>query len=162
MLSVEQDDEQAIRDIVESFKGKRGITIQLLSKIQDTFGYLPQEVVSKVAKELDIPEATLYGVATFYAAFRFKPLGKYTIKLCRGTACHVQGSLLIAQEVMRYLGVSEGETTDDGLFTLELVACLGCCSLAPVMMVGYDVYGGLTPDKDVKVLESYRKAERAG
>ncbi len=160
MLSVEQDDEQAVRDIIEMFKGKKGITIQLLSKIQNTFGYLPQEVISKVSKELDIPEATLYGVATFYAMFRFKPLGKYTIKLCRGTACHVQGSLLIAQEVMRYLGVSEGETTDDGLFTLELVACLGCCSLAPVMMVEDDVYGRLTPDKAVKVLESYRKAER--
>jgi len=160
MLSVEQDDEQAVRDIIEMFKGKKGITIQLLSKIQNTFGYLPQEVISKVSKELDIPEATLYGVATFYAMFRFKPLGKYTIKLCRGTACHVQGSLLIAQEVMRYLGVSEGETTDDGLFTMELVACLGCCSLAPVMMVEDDVYGRLTPDKAVKVLESYRKAER--
>jgi len=160
MLSVEQDDEQAVREIIEMFKGKKGITIQLLSKIQNTFGYLPQEVISKVSKELDIPEATLYGVATFYAMFRFKPLGKYTIKLCRGTACHVQGSLLIAQEVMRYLGVSEGETTDDGLFTLELVACLGCCSLAPVMMVEDDVYGRLTPDKAVKVLESYRKAER--
>lgn len=160
MLSTKQDDEQALQNIIKTFRGKKGITISLLSKIQESYGYLPQEVLSRVAKELDIPEASLYGVATFYAMFRFKPLGKYTIKLCRGTACHVQGSLLIAQEVMRHLGISEGETTDDGLFTLELVACLGCCSLAPVMMVGEDVYGRLTPDRAVKVLDSYRTNKR--
>ena len=136
---------------------KKGITISLLSKIQDTFGYLPQEAMSKVARELDISEASLYGVATFYAMFRFNPPGKYTIKLCRGTACHVQGSLLIAQEVVRHLGISEGDTTDDGLFTLQPVACLGCCGLAPVMMVEDKVYGRLTPDKAIQVLENYRK-----
>ena len=157
MLTVEQGNEQVLQNIIESFRGEKGITISLLSKIQDTFGYLPQEVVSKVAKELDIPEASLYGVATFYAMFRFNPPGKYTIKLCRGTACHVQGSLLIAQEVVRHLGISEGDTTDDGLFTLQPVACLGCCGLAPVMMVEDKVYGRLTPDKAIQVLENYRK-----
>ena len=157
MLTVEQGNEQVLQNIIESFRGKKGITISLLSKIQDTFGYLPQEVVSKVAKELDIPEASLYGVATFYAMFRFNPPGKYTIKLCRGTACHVQGSLLIAQEVVRHLGISEGDTTDDGLFTLQPVACLGCCGLAPVMMVEDKAYGRLTPDKAIQVLENYRK-----
>ena len=159
MLTVEQGNEQVLQNIIESFRGKKGITISLLSKIQDTFGYLPQEVVSKVAKELDIPEASLYGVATFYAMFRFNPPGKYTIKLCRGTACHVQGSLLIAQEVVRHLGISEGDTTDDGLFTLQPVACLGCCGLAPVMMVEDKAYGRLTPDKAIQVLENYRKDE---
>jgi len=157
VLTVEQGNEQVLQNIIESFRGKKGITISLLSKIQDTFGYLPQEVVSKVARELDIPEANLYGVATFYAMFRFNPPGKYTIKLCRGTACHVQGSLLIAQEVVRHLGISEGDTTDDGLFTLQPVACLGCCGLAPVMMVEDKVYGRLTPDKAIQVLENYRK-----
>lgn len=157
MLTVEQDNEQVLQNIIESFRGKKGITISLLSKIQDTFGYLPQEAMSKVARELDISEASLYGVATFYAMFRFNPPGKYTIKLCRGTACHVQGSLLIAQEVVRHLGISEGDTTDDGLFTLQPVACLGCCGLAPVMMVEDKVYGRLTPDKAIQVLENYRK-----
>ena len=157
MLTVEQGNEQVLQNIIESFRGKKGIAISLLSKIQDTFGYLPQEVVSKVARELDISEASLYGVATFYAMFRFNPPGKYTIKLCRGTACHVQGSLLIAQEVVRHLGISEGDTTDDGLFTLQPVACLGCCGLAPVMMVEDKVYGRLTPDKAIQVLENYRK-----
>ncbi|HOB10524.1 MAG: NADH-quinone oxidoreductase subunit NuoE [Acetomicrobium sp.] len=157
MLTVEQGNEQVLQNIIESFRGKKGITISLLSKIQDTFGYLPQEAMSKVARELDISEASLYGVATFYAMFRFNPPGKYTIKLCRGTACHVQGSLLIAQEVVRHLGISEGDTTDDGLFTLQPVACLGCCGLAPVMMVEDKVYGRLTPDKAIQVLENYRK-----
>ncbi|HQA37076.1 MAG TPA: NADH-quinone oxidoreductase subunit NuoE [Acetomicrobium sp.] len=157
VLTVEQGNEQVLQNIIESFRGKKGITISLLSKIQDTFGYLPQEAMSKVARELDISEASLYGVATFYAMFRFNPPGKYTIKLCRGTACHVQGSLLIAQEVVRHLGISEGDTTDDGLFTLQPVACLGCCGLAPVMMVEDKVYGRLTPDKAIQVLENYRK-----
>lgn len=157
MLTVEQGNEQVLQNIIESFRGKKGITISLLSKIQDTFGYLPQEAMSKVARELDISEASLYGVATFYAMFRFNPPGKYTIKLCRGTACHVQGSLLIAQEVVRHLGISEGDTTDDGLFTLQPVACLGCCGLAPVMMVEDKVYGRLTPNKAIQVLENYRK-----
>lgn len=157
MLTVEQGNEQVLQNIIESFRGKKGIAISLLSKIQDTFGYLPQEAMSKVARELDISEASLYGVATFYAMFRFNPPGKYTIKLCRGTACHVQGSLLIAQEVVRHLGISEGDTTDDGLFTLQPVACLGCCGLAPVMMVEDKVYGRLTPDKAIQVLENYRK-----
>ncbi|NLI43710.1 MAG: NADH-quinone oxidoreductase subunit NuoE [Synergistaceae bacterium] len=157
MLTVEQGNEQVLQNIIESFRGKKGITISLLSKIQDTFGYLPQKAMSKVARELDISEASLYGVATFYAMFRFNPPGKYTIKLCRGTACHVQGSLLIAQEVVRHLGISEGDTTDDGLFTLQPVACLGCCGLAPVMMVEDKVYGRLTPDKAIQVLENYRK-----
>jgi len=157
VLTVEQGNEQVLQNIIESFRGKKGITISLLSKIQDTFGYLPQKAMSKVARELDISEASLYGVATFYAMFRFNPPGKYTIKLCRGTACHVQGSLLIAQEVVRHLGISEGDTTDDGLFTLQPVACLGCCGLAPVMMVEDKVYGRLTPDKAIQVLENYRK-----
>jgi NADH-quinone oxidoreductase subunit E len=157
VLTVEQGNEQVLQNIIESFRGKKGIAISLLSKIQDTFGYLPQEVVSKVARELDIPEANLYGVATFYTKFRFTPPGKHTIKLCRGTACHVQGSLLIAQEIIRHLDISSGDTTNDGLFTLELVACLGCCGLAPAMMVEDKVYGRLTPDKAIQVLENYRK-----
>jgi len=89
--------------------------------------------------------------------FRLKPLGTHVIRLCRGTACHVQGSLRIAEELQRRLKVAEGDTTEDGLFTLLFVACLGCCSLAPVMMVGEDVHGRLTPDKAVKVLDAYRQ-----
>ena len=132
------------------------MAIPLLADIQRHFGYLPEQAVEEAARALDIPAAELFGVATFYSMFRLKPLGKHVIRLCRGTACHVQGSLRIAEELQRRLKVAEGDTTEDGLFTLQFVACLGCCSLAPVMMVGEDVHGRLTPDKAVKVLDAYR------
>ncbi|MCF7935229.1 MAG: NADH-quinone oxidoreductase subunit NuoE [Synergistales bacterium] len=143
--------------IIERYRDKKGATIPLLAEVQDCFGYLPENAVSYVARNLDIPAAQLFGVATFYSMFRFQPEGKYVVRLCRGTACHVQGSLLIGEQLQRYLGVKEGATTDDGMFTLQYVACLGCCSLAPVMMVGDQVHGRLTPDKAVEVLEDYRK-----
>ena len=135
------------------------MAIPLLADIQQQFGYLPQEAVEEAARALDIPAAELFGVATFYSMFRLKPLGKHVIRLCRGTACHVQGSLRIAEELQRRLKVAEGDTTEDGLFTLQFVACLGCCSLAPVMMVGEDVHGRLTPDKAVNVLDAYREGK---
>lgn len=142
--------------IVERHRGKKGITIPLLSDIQKVFGYLPEDAVAYVGKALDIPTAELFGVATFYAMFRLQPQGKYVVRLCRGTACHVQGSGLIGDQLQRHLGVQEGHTTEDGMFTLQYVACLGCCSLAPVMMVGDEVHGRLTPEKAVAVLEEYR------
>ena len=120
------------------------------------FGYLPEDAVEYVGKALDIPAAELFGVATFYAMFRLQPQGKYVVRLCRGTACHVQGSGRIGEQLQRALDVQEGNTTVDGMFTLQYVACLGCCSLAPVMMVGEDVHGRLTPEKAVAVLETYR------
>ncbi|WP_300524256.1 NADH-quinone oxidoreductase subunit NuoE [Aminiphilus sp.] len=142
--------------IVERHRGKRGNTIPLLAEIQKELGYLPEEAIRYVSSKLDIPAAELFGVATFYAMFRLQPEGRYVVRLCRGTACHVQGSLLIGEQLQRYLHVKEGETTEDGLFTLQFVACLGCCSLAPVMMVGDEVHGRLTPEKAVDVLEAYR------
>lgn len=145
-----------LASIVEKHRNGHGVAIPLLADIQRAFGYLPQWAVEEAARDLDIPAAELFGVATFYSMFRLKPLGKYVIRLCRGTACHVQGSVRIAEELERRLKVKEGETTEDGLFTLQFVACLGCCSLAPVMMVGEDVHGRLTADKAVKVLDAYR------
>jgi NADH-quinone oxidoreductase subunit E len=142
--------------IVERHRGKRGNTIPLLAEIQKELGYLPEEAIRYASAKLDIPAAELFGVATFYAMFRLQPEGRYVVRLCRGTACHVQGSLLIGEQLQRYLHVKEGETTEDGLFTLQFVACLGCCSLAPVMMVGNEVHGRLTPEKAVDVLETYR------
>ena len=142
--------------IVERHRGKKGITIPLLSDVQKVFGYLPEDAVEYVGKALDIPVAELFGVATFYAMFRLRPQGKYVVRLCRGTACHVQGSGRIGEQLQRALEIQEGNTTADGMFTLQYVACLGCCSLAPVMMVGEDVHGRLTPEKAVEVLEGYR------
>ncbi len=108
---------------------------------------------------MDIPAAELFGVATFYAMFRLQPQGKHVVRLCRGTACHVQGSLRVGEMLQRHLEIEEGQTTQDRLFTLQFVACLGCCSLAPVMMVDDEVHGRLTPEKAVEILESYRKAD---
>ncbi len=150
------DDRTALATILAKYRDGRGIAIPLLADIQRQFGYLPPWAVDEAARALDLPAAELFGVATFYSMFRLKPLGKHVIRLCRGTACHVGGSLRIAEELQRRLGVAEGDTTEDGLFTLQFVACLGCCSLAPVMMVDGDVHGRLSPDKAVQVLEGYR------
>lgn len=154
------EEREDLAALLDQYRGGRGVAIPLLADLQRKFGYLPPWAVEEAARALDLPPAELFGVATFYSMFRLKPLGKHVIRLCRGTACHVGGSLRIAEELERRLGVAEGDTTEDGLFTLQFVACLGCCSLAPVMMVDEDVHGRLTPAKAVEVLEGYRA--RAG
>ena len=154
--------EARLRPIAERYRGKKGITIPLLADLQREIGYVAPEAVAFFAHELDIPAAEIFGVATFYAMFRLAPQGKHVIRLCRGTACHVQGSARIGEQVQRHLSVRDGDTTEDGVFTLQYVACLGCCSLAPVMMVDEEVYGRLTPEKAVEVLESVRRAARSG
>ena len=148
--------EAKLDPIVARYRGKKGVSIPLLADIQKTVGYIAEEAVEYVSGKLDLPAAELYGVATFYAMFRMQPEGKHVVRLCRGTACHVQGSARIGEQLQRHLGIAEGETTSDGVFSLQYVACLGCCSLAPVMMVDGEVHGRLTPEKAVDVLESYR------
>jgi NADH-quinone oxidoreductase subunit E len=143
--------------IVEKYRGKEGSAIPLLADVQREVGYIAEDAVEYVGAKLDIPAAELFGVATFYAMFRFRPQGRHVIRLCRGTACHVQGSGRVAEQVERTFGIQDGETTEDLMFTLRYVACLGCCSLAPVMMVGDEVHGRLTPEKAVAVLENLRK-----
>lgn len=143
--------------IVEKYRGKQGVAIPLLADVQKEMGYVAQEAVDYVGEKLSIPAAELFGVATFYAMFRFQPQGKYVVRLCRGTACHVQGSGRVAEQLERSLEIHDGETTKDLMFTLQYVACLGCCSLAPVMLVGDEVYGRLTPEKAVQVLNELRK-----
>ncbi len=133
--------------------------IPLLQKTQERFGYLPREALEKIANYLGIPLSRVYGVATFYAQFRFEPLGKYVIKICHGTACHVNGAITIAQAITEELGIEEGQTTEDGLITLERVACLGCCSLAPVVMINDKVFGKLTPDKVRKLVKRLREGK---
>ena len=142
--------------IIEKYRGKKGVTIPLLADVQKELGYVAEEAVDYLAEKADIPAAELFGVATFYAMFRMQPEGKYVVRVCRGTACHVQGSALIGDQIQRHFKINDGETTSDGMFTLQYVACLGCCSLAPVMMVGDEVHGRLTPDKAISILESYR------
>ena len=136
-----------------------GSLIPILQKLQAEYGFLPREVLTLLAARTNIPIAKILGAATFYAQFRFEPLGKHLIKVCHGTACHIGGSPKLTDYLKDHLGVQEGGTTKDGLFTLERVACLGCCSLAPVMMVDETTYGRLTPSKIAKVVKEYREKE---
>ena len=135
-----------------------GSLITVLQKTQDIYGYLPKEAIEKISDRMNIPESEIMGVGTFYTQFRFQPVGKYLIMLCQGTACHVNSSQLILETIKDELHINDGETTEDGLFSLKCVACLGCCSLSPVMMINDNTYGSLTPDKTKQILKELREA----
>ena len=136
--------------------------IMILQQAQAIYGYLPQEVIYHVAERTGHSPARVMGVATFYSYFRLAPMGTYQIMLCQGTACHVNGAERIRTAITQELGIVNGETTEDGLFTLNEVACLGCCSLAPVMMINGETYGNLTPEKTIKILRQLRQREAGG
>ena len=142
--------------IVAPWKEKKGGLIPVLQEIQGTFGYLPPEALETVSEELLLPLAEIYGVATFYAQFHLKPRGRHIIRVCRGTACHVRGSLKILEKIKELLQVEENETTEDLRFTLEPVACIGACGLAPVIMIDDETFGRLTVDKVEGILERFR------
>ena len=127
--------------------------ISSLQDLQERYGYLPQLAMDELARLSGLPVAKFYGVATFYAQFHLQPHGKHTVRVCRGTACHVRGAPKVMDAVVRHLGVEDRQTTPDMLFSLETVACLGTCFLSPVMLVDSKYYGNLTPDKAVKLLE---------
>ena len=148
------------REIVDKIGSEPEKVIPLLQEIQARHGYLAQDLVEAVAEVVEIPVSRLYGVATFYSQFRFTPMGKYLIKVCKGTACHVAGAEKVFSIITEELGVDEGETTEDGLFTVEAVACLGCCSLAPVVMINDNIYGKLTPAKMSKILKEYADGKK--
>ena len=146
--------------VLNKYSGEEGVLIPILQKAQGIYGYLPSEVIERIADVTGIKPAKILGVATFYTQFRLKPVGKHLIMLCQGTACHVSGSGKIEETILSFLSakygvqINEGDTTPDGLITLKNVACIGCCSLAPVMMVGEETYGHLTEDKVREVLGS--------
>ena len=127
------------------YDGAPGELIPLLQSAQDHFGYIPRRAISYISGVTGIPESEVYGVVTFYSQFRLQPMGKFVIKACAGTACHVSDSKLIIETIEDELGVEVGGTTEDGLFTLNTVACIGCCSLAPVVMINDETHGRLTP-----------------
>lgn len=133
-----------------------GSLITILQHAQEIYGYLPTDVLWYVAERTGIKPAKVLGVATFYTQFRFKPVGKYLIMLCQGTACHVNGAKLIETALEEELGIRDGDTTEDGLFSLKTVACLGCCSLSPVMMINDETYGSLTPAKAKEIIRELR------
>ena len=140
---------------------KRDSLIPLLQEVQEVYGYLPKEAVVEIGKHLNLPSSKIYGVATFYNQFRFQPKGKNHIMVCRGTACHVKGSAAVLDTVKRTLNVEAGQTTRDGMFSLEVVACIGACGLAPVMCINGEFHAGLTPDSAKEIVASYRKKAEA-
>lgn len=147
---------QKVQQIIEEYKEVKGALIPVLHEIQGLYGYLPQEDLQLVSKELNISMSEIYGVATFYSLFTLEPKGEHIIRVCMGTACYVKGAQSIIDKLNSELGVEVGKTTKDGKFTLEAARCLGSCGLAPVMMVDDRVYGKITPGDVIKILEEYK------
>jgi NADH-quinone oxidoreductase subunit E len=150
---------ELIDPLIQKYKGKKGNMIPLLQGTQEIYGYLPRMAFEKIAGETGLNLSEMFGVATFYAQFRLKPIGKYIIKVCHGTACHVQNAKEISEALEEALKIKDGETTEDRFYTLESVACLGCCSLAPVMMIAGQAYGKLTGNEATRIVKNIRIAE---
>jgi NADH-quinone oxidoreductase subunit E len=146
--------------LLEKYKNKKGSLIPILQGTQNIYGYLPKNAFLKIAEVTGAELSEMYGVATFYTQFRLNPVGKHIIKVCHGTACHVQNATAISEALEDALDIKDGETTDDNLFTLESVACLGCCSLAPVMMIDGETYGKLTGSHAVKIVKEIKIKEK--
>jgi NADH-quinone oxidoreductase subunit E len=143
------------------YDGHEGALIPLLQSAQETFGYIPEKAIHSISHATGISPADIYGVVTFYAQFRTKPLGKNVIRICNGTACHVNGSKEIYSVIQDELGLTYDETTDDGIFSLLSVACLGCCSLAPVITINGETFGRLTPLSLRKILRDFKRTAQA-
>lgn len=145
--------------IIDELGTDSGSLITVLQRAQEVYGYLPTDVMYAVAERLGVSSAHVMGVATFYTQFRLTPVGRHLIMLCKGTACHVNGADSIEKAVCGELGIKDGETTADGLFSLKTVACLGCCSLSPVMMIDEETYGSLTPASAVEIIKKIKEHE---
>ena len=146
------DVQEKLEDIFSHYRGERQDLIPILQKTQGKFRYLPAAAMREISKFLQIPESSVYGVSTFYAQFKLTPLGKKVIRVCRGTACHVRGSSKVLAEIEKQLGIKAGETTEDLEYTLETVACIGACALAPTMTIDNETYGKMTTKKVAEVL----------
>ncbi|MBS3918400.1 MAG: NADH-quinone oxidoreductase subunit NuoE [Deltaproteobacteria bacterium] len=145
----------------KEFKGMANELIPMLQRVQRMLGFLPEQALLEIARLTGLSTARVYGTATFYAQFRFQPAGKYIIRVCRGTACHVKGSDRLLDTIEEYLQVAPGQMTPDGLFTIETVACFGSCALAPVMVINDSVYGSLNRSRALKLLDEIRVREEA-
>ncbi len=157
LCSQAKSDLSLLEPVLAQYADTKGSLITILQHAQEIYGYLPQDVIRRISERTGVKPAKIMGVATFYTQFRLQPVGKYLIMLCKGTACHVNGSDLIEKTITETLGIRDGETTEDGLFTLKNVACLGCCSLSPVMMINEETYGSLTPEKTRAILAELRE-----
>ena len=150
-----QGQEQQLLEYIAECKEVKGALIPIMQKAQAVYGYLPIEVQTIIANELEIPLEEVYGVATFYSQFTMRPKGEHQISICMGTACYVKGAGSILEKISEILGINNGECTPDGKFSLDCVRCIGACGLAPVMLIGDDVYGSLTPSQVEGILKKY-------
>jgi NADH-quinone oxidoreductase subunit E len=159
--AVDLELEERFLELLDHYKGEKGALVPLLQGAQGIFGYLPPEVMARVAEASGEPLSKALGVATFYSQFRLKPHAKNTVRCCHGTACHVSGATLISNEIEKHLGIAAGENTDDMLYTIEEVHCVGACGMAPVVMINDRAFGKLTPDKAVKVVKEFQMSVQA-
>jgi NADH:ubiquinone oxidoreductase subunit E len=141
------EEELLLEDVLASYRGKRGELVPILQEVQENLGYLPEKAMIDIARFIGVPESHVFSVASFYAQFRLLPLGRRRVAVCRGTACHIRGAPQILSTIEKAIDLKEGETSEDLEFTLETVACFGCCALAPVIRINTDVHGEMTPDK---------------
>ncbi len=148
---------EQLGDILSQCGEENGGLISILQEAQERFGYLSEEVMAGIAKFLRLPESTVFGVATFYAQFKFTPTGKKIVKVCRGTACHVKGGERILESIQRELGIQPGQTTDDFEYSLEVVACIGACALAPTILIDNEVQRKMTPRKVAELFSNRSK-----
>lgn len=148
-----------ISELAEKWRDKKGSLIMVLHEIQNHYGYVPRDVSLELSRVLDIPLARIYEVITFYNYFKLEPPGKFTISVCLGTACYLKGAPEIVDEIKSLLNISEGQTTPDGLFHLDVVRCLGCCGLAPVMMINGQIYGKVKRSEVMGILSKYKKED---
>ena len=160
MIPAIQTEPEALDNILRRYpRGERRWLIPILQDTQEHFGYLPEEAICRVSDYLRVPTSKIYGVATFYNQFRLIAPGKYVVRVCRGTACHVKGSALLLEKLVQELKIQPGQTTRDGLFSIETVACIGACSIAPVIAVNNEFHGRVGPKEVPRILGQYRKQE---
>jgi NADH:ubiquinone oxidoreductase subunit E len=141
-----------LNEIFSAYEGRRDELIPILQKVQETYGYLPEDSITAIARFARVPEASVYAVATFYAQFRFTPIGRNHIMVCRGTACHVRGAPRILEKLQDELGIGEGETTEDQEYSLETVACIGACGLSPCITINKEVEAKMTPKRVTEIV----------
>ncbi|NQT84040.1 NADH-quinone oxidoreductase subunit NuoE [bacterium] len=155
MIDLPAEDRVKIEEILHQHNGEKSALVSILQSTNAFYNYLPEGVLRYLSRQLDVPLSLIYRIATFYTAFSLKPRGRHIIRVCVGTTCHVKGAPLIIETLERKLGIKRGETTEDMAFSLEEVACLGCCGLAPVMTVGDDLYGKISQAEVTKILRKY-------
>jgi NADH:ubiquinone oxidoreductase subunit E len=160
-LNTSKNIDSIVEEVLADYKGQRGELIKILQEVQAKLGYLPEKAMLRIARFTRVPESHVFGVASFYSQFRFTPLGRKRVLVCQGTACHVRGAPKMLEEIERHLGIKPGETTTDQEHSLDAVACIGACALAPTMMINADTHGKLTQKKVAELLSKGDEEEAA-